>query len=114
MNSALVTWSSFEVVVTAETNTLCGRKGRECAVAARDCCNFRGSRDTLADPRDMLRRVPDQGDHQDGQVKLARVAWSVTALICLVTAAILGLRGYYGYAFVTFAVAVAAAINLGD
>jgi hypothetical protein len=62
----------------------------------------------------MLRRVPDQGDHQDGQVKLARVAWSVTALICLVTAAILGLRGYYGYAFVTFAVAVAAAINLGD
>jgi hypothetical protein len=58
--------------------------------------------------------VPDPGDHQDGQVKLARVAWSLTTLICLVTAVILGLDGYYGYGFVTFAVAVAAAINLGD
>jgi hypothetical protein len=58
--------------------------------------------------------VPDPGDHQDGQVKLARFAWSLTTLICLVTAVILGLDGYYGYGFVTFAVAVAAAINLGD
>ena len=57
-------------------------------------------------------RVPDPGDHQDGQVRLARLAWSVTALICLLTAVILGLNGYYGYAIVTFAVALAAAINI--
>jgi len=56
--------------------------------------------------------VPDPGDHQDGQVRLARLAWSVTALICLLTAVILGLNGYYGYAIVTFAVALAAAINI--
>ena len=59
-------------------------------------------------------RVPDGGDPHDGQAKLATFAWSVTALICLLTAVILGLKGYYGYGFVTFAVAVAAAINLGD
>jgi membrane protein YdbS with pleckstrin-like domain len=57
--------------------------------------------------------VPDGGDHQDGQVKLARLSWAVTALVCLLTAVILALNGYYGYAFVTFAVSVAAAINLG-
>lgn len=58
--------------------------------------------------------MPDGGDSHDGQARLAKLAWSVTALVCLLTAVILGLRGYYGYGFVTFAVAVAAAINLGD
>lgn len=43
---------------------------------------------------------------------LGRVAWVATGLVCLVTAAILLLQGYYGYAGVTIAVAVAAFINL--
>lgn len=45
-------------------------------------------------------------------VDLARIAWICTVLACLVTVAILLLDGYYGYAEVTFAVAVSAGINL--
>jgi hypothetical protein len=45
-------------------------------------------------------------------VNLGRIAWVVTVLACLVTAAILLLQGYYGYAGVTLAVALSAAINL--
>ena len=44
--------------------------------------------------------------------RLNRIAWLVTVGICLVTALILLLSGYDGYAGVTFAVAIAAAINL--
>jgi hypothetical protein len=43
---------------------------------------------------------------------LGRIAWIVTVLVCLVTAAILLLEGYYGYAGVTVAVGVSALINL--
>jgi hypothetical protein len=45
-------------------------------------------------------------------VDLARVVWLVTVVACLVTVLILALRGYWGYAGVTFAVAVAAGFNL--
>jgi hypothetical protein len=45
-------------------------------------------------------------------VPLSRIAWIVTVGVCLVTALILLLSGYLGYAGVVFAVAVAAAINL--
>ena len=45
-------------------------------------------------------------------VNLGRIAWLVAVLACLVTVLILVLEGYYGYAGVTFAVAVAAGINL--
>ena len=43
---------------------------------------------------------------------LGRIAWIVTVLVCLVTAAILVLEGYYGYAGVTVAVGISALINL--
>jgi hypothetical protein len=43
---------------------------------------------------------------------LGRVAWIVTVLVCLVTAAILLFEGYYGYAGVTLAVGASAFINL--
>ena len=43
---------------------------------------------------------------------LARFGWLATVLACLIAVVILGLQGYYGYAGVTFAVAVSAAINL--
>jgi hypothetical protein len=44
--------------------------------------------------------------------QLARISWLVTVGICLVTALILLISGYDGYAGVTLAVAVAAVINL--
>jgi hypothetical protein len=45
-------------------------------------------------------------------MQLSRLAWLVTVGVCLITALILVLSGYDGYAGVTLAVAVAAAINL--
>lgn len=47
-----------------------------------------------------------------GTVNLGRIAWILTALACLVAVVILLLNGYYGYAGVTFAVALSAAINI--
>jgi hypothetical protein len=49
---------------------------------------------------------------QNTAVDLGRLAWLGTVLACLIAVLILVLEGYYGYAAVTFAVAVAAAINL--
>jgi hypothetical protein len=45
-------------------------------------------------------------------VDLGRLAWLVTVGACLVTVVILLLQGYWGYAGVTFAVGLSAAINL--
>lgn len=45
-------------------------------------------------------------------VDLARLGWLATVLVCLITVLILVVQGYFGYAGVTFAVAVAAALNL--
>jgi hypothetical protein len=49
---------------------------------------------------------------ENSLVNLGRIAWLVAVVACLVTVLILVLEGYYGYAGVTFAVAVAAGINL--
>jgi len=45
-------------------------------------------------------------------VPLSRIAWVVTVAICVVASLVLLLSGYYGYAGVVLAVALAAAINL--
>jgi hypothetical protein len=45
-------------------------------------------------------------------VQLERIAWLVTVGACLIAVLVLVLEGYRGYAAVTFAVAVAAALNL--
>ena len=45
-------------------------------------------------------------------VNLGRLAWLLTVLACLVAVPVLLLDGYYGYAGVTLAVAISAAINL--
>jgi hypothetical protein len=45
-------------------------------------------------------------------VDLSRFAWLVTVVVLLVAVLVLVLQGYIGYAGVTFAVAVCAAINL--
>lgn len=66
-----------------------------------------------SDPAAPPPRGPDVGRAgNNGSVELARIAWLVTVLACLVTIAILTLEGYYGYALVTLAVAVSAGINL--
>lgn len=44
--------------------------------------------------------------------QLARISWLVTVGICLITALILLISGYDGYAGVTLGVAIAAGINL--
>ena len=49
---------------------------------------------------------------QNTPVDLGRIAWLGTVVVCLIVVLILVLQGYYGYAGVTFAVAVAAGINL--
>ena len=43
---------------------------------------------------------------------LARIGWLATVVACLIAVVILVLQGYFGYAGVTLAVAIAAAINL--
>lgn len=45
-------------------------------------------------------------------MELSRVAWIVTVLVALVTAVLLLLSDYTGYAALSFAVGVSAAINL--
>jgi hypothetical protein len=56
---------------------------------------------------------PDPAAETDKeQFDLARVAWLATVLSCLLAVVILALDGYAGYAGVTAAVALAAAINL--
>jgi hypothetical protein len=51
-------------------------------------------------------------DRHNTAVDLGRLAWLGTVLVCLIVVLILVLQGYYGYAGVTFAVALAAGINL--
>jgi hypothetical protein len=51
-------------------------------------------------------------DAEESTVNLGRIAWVVTVVACLIAVLILILDGYYGYAGVTLAVAISAAINL--
>ena len=55
---------------------------------------------------------PSTATARIGRVNLGRIAWVLTVLACLVAVLILVLDGYYGYAGVTLAVAVSAAINI--
>jgi hypothetical protein len=63
-------------------------------------------------PADPPPQGPDRDSSENELVDLGRLAWLGTVLICLITVLVLILQGYLGYAAVTFAVAVAAAINL--
>ncbi len=54
--------------------------------------------------------VPADGENT--VVDLARIGWLATVVACLIAVVILVLQGYYGYAGVTLAVAISAAINL--
>ncbi len=54
----------------------------------------------------------DRRGSENTAVDLARIGWLVTVVACLIAALVLGIRGLDGYALVTLAVAVSAAINL--
>jgi hypothetical protein len=58
----------------------------------------------------VIATVP--GDEDNRTVDLARIGWLATVIACLIAVLILVLQGYYGYAGVTLAVAISAAINL--
>ena len=65
------------------------------------------------DRSDPAETDPDVGPGgENTTVDLGRLAWLGTVLACLIAVFVLVLQGYYGYAGVTFAVAVAAGINL--
>ncbi len=76
------------------------------------------SRLERAQPPETGGAVHDDGENdgvdlsQNNAVDLGRLAWLATVLVCLIVVLILVLQGYYGYAAVTFAVALAAGINL--
>ncbi len=43
---------------------------------------------------------------------ITRIAWLTTVMVALITAALLAVSGYVGYALLGVAVAISAAINL--
>ena len=51
-------------------------------------------------------------DRENSRVPLSKIAWLTTAAVCLITAVLLLVAGYYGYAGVAVAVGASAAINL--
>ena len=59
---------------------------------------------------ELTATVPADGENTI--VDLARIGWLATVVACLIAVVILALQGYYGYAGVTLAVAISAAINL--
>ena len=66
-----------------------------------------------SDRADTAESEPTAGEADENTpVDLGRIAWFGTVVVCLIVVLILVVQGYYGYAGVTFAVAVAAAINL--
>ena len=59
-----------------------------------------------------VRLVNDRGNRQYAAVRLERIAWTLVVAGCVITAVLLLLAGYVGYAAVSAAVGVSAAINL--
>jgi MprA protease rhombosortase-interaction domain-containing protein len=49
---------------------------------------------------------------KNARMAITRIAWLTTVLVALITAALLALSGYLGYALLGVAVAISAAINL--
>jgi len=66
----------------------------------------------MPDPIEVYVLFPDVGPHCRALMPLSRVAWLVTVAACLLTALVLLLEGYDGYALVAVAVGLSAAINL--
>jgi hypothetical protein len=62
--------------------------------------------------RSTLTPCADARIGKNGPMSVTRIAWLVTVLVALLTAVLLLLAGYHGYAGLGLAVAVSAAINL--
>ena len=62
--------------------------------------------------RSTLTPCADTRIRKNGPMSVTRIAWSVTVLVALLTAVLLLLAGYTGYAGLGLAVAISAAINL--
>ena len=62
--------------------------------------------------RSKLTPCADERIRKNTPVAIARIAWMVTVLVALITALLLLLSGYDGYAGLGVAVAASAAINL--
>jgi hypothetical protein len=62
--------------------------------------------------RSKLTLCADERIRKNTPVAITRIAWMVTVLVALVTALLLLLSGYDGYAGLGVAVAASAAINL--
>jgi hypothetical protein len=77
---------------------------------------LRTSQPTISQPdgAEPTRAEPPavRDEEQNAVVNLGRIAWLGTVGACLIAVLILVLEGYLGYAAVTFAVALAAFINL--
>jgi hypothetical protein len=52
------------------------------------------------------------GPGENKPVDLARIAWLVVVVACLIAVVVLVIEGYVGYALVTLAVAASAGLNL--
>lgn len=76
------------------------------------CAKTIGLERTRSPAHADARRAAILSGGKNVRVDLGRIAWVATVLACLIAVLILLLQGYYGYASVTFAVAVSAGINL--
>ena len=104
------------------TGPFSGESDAASTAQMRDFRNLRNSpttTDSIERPPDSRTptsaRTADNPTSDPGQntaVDLGRLAWLGTVLACLIAVLVLVLQGYYGYAGVTFAVALAAGINL--
>jgi uncharacterized membrane protein len=56
--------------------------------------------------------LTDTRIRHNARVAVDRIAWITTVLVALITALLLVLAGYFGYAGLSLAVGMAAAINL--
>jgi hypothetical protein len=65
-----------------------------------------------AEARPVEPRGRGNSGREESDVDLGRIAWLLTVLVCAVAVIVLVLEGYFGYAGVTLAVGMAAAINL--
>ena len=59
-----------------------------------------------------METIPADEDLTESSVNIGRIAWAITTLALLIAVVVLVIRGDLGYAGVTLAVAIAAAINL--
>jgi hypothetical protein len=66
----------------------------------------------LLPPGNTAQTARIRAEGENAAVDLQRAGWLIVVLGCLVAVAILAAQGYVGYAAVTFAVALSAAVNL--